>query len=111
MATSRETIAARKALHPTWYCTDPDCLWLLSKGMCPNHGVPSSAPTVTEPGPKQTPKVRAFLEAVVTMSRAVGLSISHEDGHGAFLVVDHDPYNDEWMRQAFDDTAEGKKLR
>lgn len=105
-----KAVREQKERHPQWYCPDPKCLWRLSSGRCPKHGEPA-APKVIEPQTNQTPRVRAFLEAVVKLSREHGLSISHEDGHGSFLVIEHDPYNDEWMSEASDDTTEGKKLR
>ena len=55
---------------------------------------------------KENPKIDAFIEDVIEVCRAHGFSISHEDGHGAFLI---EPFNAdlaEWLRCAYDDTDE-----
>ena len=41
-----------------------------------------------------------FLKAVVELSREWGLSLSHEDGHGAFLVEPANEDNYAWLLEA-----------
>ncbi len=55
-----------------------------------------------------SPRARAFLEELVEVSRRHGLSLGHEDGHGAFLVEDLKERNLEWLLQAYDETEESK---
>lgn len=46
------------------------------------------------------PKVEAFLDEYEAVCRKHGFSLSHEDGHGAFII---EPYNDDsikWVRGA-----------
>ena len=47
-----------------------------------------------------TDKEKAFVEEVVSISRKHGLSISHEDSQGAFLIEEYQDYNIEWLRSA-----------
>jgi hypothetical protein len=49
-------------------------------------------------------KVDAFLNEVIELSKKHGLSISHEDGQGAFIVKEFDDYSAGWLMNAFDDT-------
>lgn len=41
-----------------------------------------------------------FVEAVIKLSKEYGLSISHEDGHGAFILEPYDEHNSEWLRKS-----------
>jgi hypothetical protein len=49
-------------------------------------------------------RVDAFIEAVLAVCKQHGLSISHEDCHGAFIVVDYAEEFDKWLRDAQDGT-------
>lgn len=49
---------------------------------------------------KDTEAGRAFLHDIENVCRAHGLSLSHEDGHGAFIVEPLSKYNLEWLRDA-----------
>lgn len=51
---------------------------------------------------KDSPRARAFLEAIAALSREHGLSLSHEDGQGAFIVEPLAERNLEWLMDAFD---------
>jgi len=55
---------------------------------------------------KRSPKVEAFLAEVIAVSRKHGLSIDHEDNHGAFLVVEFSEENAQWLNAAYDETSE-----
>lgn len=37
----------------------------------------------------RTPQADAFIAEIIAVSRKHGMALSHEDGHGAFLVVPH----------------------
>jgi ribulose-5-phosphate 4-epimerase/fuculose-1-phosphate aldolase len=50
----------------------------------------------------EAPDVDAFLAEVVEVCRRHGMSISHEDAHGAFEVVDFDEGCAEWLTHATD---------
>jgi hypothetical protein len=52
-----------------------------------------------------TPAIDAFIEEVIAVCQKHGLYISHEDGHGGFVIVNEkaDLYFD-WLRDASDDT-------
>ena len=43
---------------------------------------------------------KAFLADVEALMRKHNVSISHEDGHGAFVLEDFDESNLEWLRAA-----------
>lgn len=58
---------------------------------------------------KDNPRTRAFLDAIVALSREHGLSLSHEDGHGAFMVEPFDERNADWLMAAFDETDGGAR--
>ena len=46
-----------------------------------------------------------FIEDVIEVYKKHGLSISHEDGHGAFLIEPISVHNIEWLRDAMDNTT------
>ena len=39
---------------------------------------------------REVPEVEAFLNELEAVCKRHGMGISHEDGHGSFLVVDYD---------------------
>ena len=45
-------------------------------------------------------RVLDFLKEVRKISEKYGVSISHEDGHGAFILEDYDPGNLLWLESA-----------
>jgi len=47
-----------------------------------------------------TPKTDAFLKEVIAVCRKHEMSISHEDGEGAFIVGPFDKGNIEWLEAA-----------
>lgn len=55
-----------------------------------------------EQGEGRAPDVDAFLADIEALSRKHGLAISHEDGHGAFLVVSVDQFDFSWLHAAHD---------
>lgn len=52
-----------------------------------------------------TPKSKAFLQDIVSVYKKHGLALSHEDGHGAFIVADLDDSLIEWVMYAFDEST------
>jgi hypothetical protein len=48
----------------------------------------------------KTDKVDAFLAEVIAVSRKHGMSISHEDSNGAFIVEPFSEHNAEWLNMA-----------
>lgn len=52
----------------------------------------------------ENPKIDAFLEEVEAVCERHGLSLAHEDGHGAFLVVDYDDGRAGFFEYAHDAT-------
>lgn len=54
---------------------------------------------------KEVPEIDAFLSDVMEVCRKHSMCISHEDGQGAFEVVDFDPH-DEWLLGANDARSE-----
>jgi hypothetical protein len=45
--------------------------------------------------------MKDFLEDIVAVYKKHGLSISHEDSGGAFIVEEYKEYNIEWLYEAF----------
>ncbi len=54
-------------------------------------------------------KIDAYLAEIEEVSRRHGLSISHEDGHGAFVIGAFDEGHNHWLWSAHDDTPPAKK--
>jgi len=49
----------------------------------------------------KTPSKQAkFLKDIDRLSKKYNLSISHEDGHGAFVIEEYREYNIKWMQNA-----------
>ena len=46
------------------------------------------------------PNHDAFLDEIEAVCKKHGLSISHQDFQGAFIIEPFDPRNMEWLRQA-----------
>lgn len=44
--------------------------------------------------------ISAFMDGYEALCKKHKLSLSHEDGHGAFLIQDFDPENVKWVRNA-----------
>jgi len=51
-------------------------------------------------------RIDKFLEEVIEVSKRHGLSLSHEDRHGAFVVEKYSHDNADWLLGAFDDCGE-----
>lgn len=49
-------------------------------------------------------KVDAFLADIWKVCQQHGMSLSHEDGHGAFIVQPVDEENRRWLFEAHDET-------
>jgi hypothetical protein len=49
----------------------------------------------------ETPKeVINFFNEIENICKTYGYSISHEDGHGAFIIEGYDPTNINWLKSA-----------
>lgn len=58
--------------------------------------------------PKITPAIAAFLDDIEAVCRKHGMSIEHQDGHGAFEIWEFNQDAIEWLRAADDcRTAKG----
>lgn len=44
--------------------------------------------------------MKKFLEDIDLVCKKHNLSISHEDGHGAFLIEEYDKHNIDWLFDA-----------
>ncbi len=51
----------------------------------------------------KVPDVDAFIEALVVVCQRYGMSLEHEDQHGAFIVTHYRDDNIQWLREAFID--------
>lgn len=45
-------------------------------------------------------KVEEFLQEIEEVCRKHNMSISHEDGHGAFIIERFDEFNIKWLKEA-----------
>lgn len=45
--------------------------------------------------------IEKFLEELDTLCRVHNISISHEDGQGAFILENYNESNIKWLREAF----------
>lgn len=57
----------------------------------------NSATSKFEESPSE---VEAFLDAIEAVCKAHGKSITHEDGHGSFLIEDFREDYMDWLREA-----------
>ena len=46
--------------------------------------------------------LKVFLNEIVQISKKHGFSLSHEDGHGAFIIERYNERYTEWLMAAFD---------
>lgn len=54
----------------------------------------------------ENPKIDAMLTEIAAVCKKHGLSLSHEDWHGAFEVKDYDESNTKWLMDAQDATKQ-----
>lgn len=47
-------------------------------------------------------KIDEFLAEVIEVCKKHGMSISHEDGHGSFIIENYYESNIDWMKEATD---------
>lgn len=45
-------------------------------------------------------KVEEFLQEIEEVCRKYNMSISHEDGHGGFIIEKFDEFNIKWLKEA-----------
>lgn len=45
-------------------------------------------------------QIKTFLDEIESVSKKHGLSISHEDGHGAFMIEPFSQDNIDWLKEA-----------
>ena len=43
---------------------------------------------------------KAFIDEVIALGKEYGLSISHEDNHGRFIIELYSDYNADWLKDA-----------
>ena len=51
---------------------------------------------------KDSPETKAFLDEIAAVSRKHGMAISHQDGHGAFIIEWYAERTIEWLMEADD---------
>lgn len=56
----------------------------------------------------ENPKIDAFIAEVIAVSKKHGLSIGHEDSHGAFVVEVFSDSNADWLLHAHDDVCDAR---
>lgn len=50
--------------------------------------------------PNDVERAEEFKRAVLALCRGYGFSVSHEDGHGAFIIVPLDDFHERWFGDA-----------
>ena len=53
-------------------------------------------------GLKDIQEVTAYLEDLIAVGRKHGMSLSHEDTQGAFVVMEASEENERWLVEAWD---------
>jgi hypothetical protein len=53
----------------------------------------------------ENPKIDAFIQEVIAIEHKHGLSIAHEDYHGAFVIQEASAENERWLNDAMDGTG------
>lgn len=56
----------------------------------------------------ENPAIDAFLAEIQTVCKKYGLSLSHEDTQGAFVIIPYDDDAVQWLNDAHDETGERK---
>ena len=49
---------------------------------------------------EQPKEMKEFIEEIIKVMKKYNLSISHEDGQGAFIIEKYDEYNIKWLKNA-----------
>jgi hypothetical protein len=44
--------------------------------------------------------IEKFLDEIISVCKKYDISISHEDGHGGFILEKFDEYNEQWLRNS-----------
>ena len=57
---------------------------------------------------KAMPEVDAFLVEILAVCRKHGMTISHEDGHGGFIIEPPSEFNEAWLLAAAVNLRSGK---
>lgn len=51
---------------------------------------------------KDFPELKGFMDEILEVCKKHNVSISHEDGHGGFLIeTPYDEFNSDWFKDAF----------
>lgn len=49
---------------------------------------------------KSDENIKNFIDDIIKVYKKHGMSISHEDGHGAFEIEKYSDYNINWLKEA-----------
>jgi quinol monooxygenase YgiN len=55
-------------------------------------------------------KAKQFIEEILGVCRKFNLSISHEDGHGTFLIEEYNDYDADWLGYSVEDLEKAKQF-
>ena len=58
------------------------------------------------PHTKTEAEVQEFLDGLEELYRRHDMSLSHEDGHGSFIIENYSDFNLKWVRRADRDNTE-----
>ena len=61
-------------------------------------------------GEERPQKVNDFLKEVIELCDKYDLSISHEDGHGAFIIRQYDEFHSDWLFGAAYDSKDYREI-
>ena len=56
--------------------------------------------------PPNESTAKAFIDEVIALGKEYGLSISHEDTHGGFIIEIYSDHNADWLKDAEIDLPE-----
>lgn len=88
-------------------CSFPDRTEIIGYELFKMNGL--AKPNIIKQGVLQKDKDK-FLKDLNELCLKHNISISHEDGHGAFILEEYNQFNIDWIKGAFWTNEDGRKI-